>query len=99
MIPPDIDFEWNANKAAANLKKHGVSFDEAVSAFEDEWALVVDDPEHSDDEPRQILIGYSDHHRLVFVSFTRRADNLIRLIGARKADEQERNDYEENNRF
>ncbi len=96
---PNIDFEWNAAKAAANLKKHGVSFAEAVTAFADEWAFVTDAPEHSGDEPRQILIGYSDHNRLVFVSFTRRADNLIRLIGARKADVEERKDYEENSRF
>lgn len=98
-MQPDPEFEWNATKAAANLKKHGISFAEGATAFEDEFAMVVDDPTHSDDEPRQILIGYSEKSRLVFVSFIVRGANRIRLISVRKADAQERRDYEENTRF
>lgn len=60
---------------------------------------MVDDPEHSEAESRQILVGYSDHQRLVFVSFMQRADDLIRIISARKADAPERDDYEKNKRF
>lgn len=94
-----FDFEWNAAKASANLKKHGVSFEEAMTAFEDEFARVLDDEEHSEEEPRQILIGYSEKNRLLFVSFMYRAENLIRILSARKADSQERQDYEEGARF
>lgn len=99
MSPLIFNFEWNAAKAAANAKKHGVRFEEAAMAFADPFALVVDDPEHSEEEPRQILMGYSDHRRLLFVSFVPRADELIRIISARKAVAQEIDDYEKNNRF
>jgi uncharacterized protein len=99
MPHPIFNFEWNATKAAANLKNHSVDFDEAATAFEDPFALVVDDHEHSQDEPRRILIGYSDHRRLLFVSFVHRADDLIRIISARRAGAQELDDYEKNNRF
>ncbi len=69
MLQPLFSFEWNKTKAAANVRKHRVHFEEAAMAFADRWALVTDDPEHAEDEPRQILIGYSDRHRLLFVSF------------------------------
>jgi uncharacterized DUF497 family protein len=99
MLQTHFDFEWNAAKASANLKKHGVSFEEGATAFEDEFARVLDDEEHSEEEPRQILIGYSERNRLLFVSFMYRAENLVRIISARKADSQECQDYEENARF
>jgi uncharacterized protein len=99
MPQPLFIFEWNKAKAVANLKKHRVRFEEAVTAFADQWALVIEDPEHSEAEPRQILIGYSDRHRLLFVSFVQRTPEKVRIISARKADAQEHTDYEENNRL
>jgi uncharacterized DUF497 family protein len=99
MSPPPFSFEWNRAKAAANVRKHHIRFEEAATTFVDRWALVIDDPEHSADEPRQILIGYSDRRRLLFVSFVQRSDERIRIVSARKADAQERADYEEKNRF
>lgn len=89
-----MEFEWNLNKAASNLLKHGVSFDEACTVFED--ALYVDfyDPDHSYDEHRYIIVGQSAWNRLLIVSYTER-DNVIRLISARKATRKERETYEE----
>jgi uncharacterized protein len=92
-----IEFEWNANKAAANLKKHGVAFEEAATVFADGLACIFDDDEHSQDEPREIIIGHSEKNRLVLVSFTERSDR-IRIISARRATKKERRDYEENQR-
>jgi len=97
MPDPSYNFEWNAAKAAANLKKHGVSFEEGATAFEDNYAYIQDDELHSDEEPRQNLIGYSKRNRLVVVSFTPRASNLIRIISVRKAMPSERGWYEETN--
>jgi uncharacterized DUF497 family protein len=82
-MPPVLNFEWNADKAAANVKKHSISFQEAATAFADELAVVVPDEGHSDDEPREILIGYSEHNRLLFVSFVQRAHDLVRIVSAR----------------
>ncbi len=90
-----IEFEWNSEKAQFNLKKHGVSFEEAQTAFDDEFARIFDDPDHSLDEHREILIGQSEKNRLIFVSYTERESNRIRLISARKADAEERTVYEE----
>lgn len=94
-----FSFEWNKAKAAANVRKHRVHFEEAATVFADRWALMVDDPEHAEDEPRQILIGFSDRHQLLFVFFVQRSDDRIRIISARIADAQERADYEEKSRF
>ncbi len=94
-----LNFEWNAEKAAVNLSKHGVSFEEAATSIADDFAYVITDEQHSEDEPREILIGYSYRHRLLFVSFVLRAPNLIRIVSARKANPKERRDYEENTRF
>jgi uncharacterized DUF497 family protein len=95
MPHPVFDFEWNGVKAAANLKKHGVSFAEGATAFEDEYAYIQDDELHSDEESRQILLGYSASNRLVIVSFTALTPNLIRIISVRKATPKERGWYEE----
>jgi len=87
-------FEWDPAKAVANVERHGVSFEEAVSVFQDRLAEVHPDPDHSDSEPRQVLIGHSAQRRLLLVAFTDR-QGKIRLISARKATRRERRDYEE----
>lgn len=86
-------FEWNQEKAAGNIKKHGVSFDEAVTVFWDENALIINDPDHSEDEDRFILLGMSENLRLLVVIHCERG-NTIRLISARTATKQERKQYE-----
>jgi uncharacterized protein len=88
---------WHPHKARANWKKHRVHFAEASTVFQDPHAQIMDDPDHSDDEYRQIIIGYSNKNRLLFVSFHERDDGAIRLISARKADSQEHKVYEEEN--
>ena len=89
-------FEWNKRKASENLRKHGVSFEEATSAFLDENARVIPDPEHSDDDDRFILLGLSVRIRLlVVVHCYREQDDTIRIISARKADRSERRQYSE----
>ena len=90
----DPTFEWDRRKANANLRKHGVSFEEAKSAFLDENARVIPDPEHSDEEERFVLLGLSVRLRLlVVVHCYRESDDLIRIISARKADRSERTQY------
>ncbi len=69
MTQPTIEFEWSTDKAAHNLKKHGGSLEEAASAFDDDHALIFNDEWHDEDEPREILVGYSIKNRLLFVSF------------------------------
>ena len=87
-------FEWDPRKAVANLRKHGVSFDEAATAFGDPFGIVVDDPRHSTEEMRVALLGESESNRLLAVMFTERGDR-IRLISARKATRREHRHYEE----
>ena len=92
----ELTFEWNSRKAAENRRKHNVSFEEARSAFLDDNARVIADPEHSDDEDRFILLGLSVQLRLlVVVHCYREAENLIRIISARKAAPSERRQYSE----
>ncbi len=86
-------FEWDRRKAQSNLRKHGVSFDEAVTVFYDPLAATVDDPDHSAGEQRFITIGYSSRHRLLVVSHTERA-GAIRIINARRATARERKRHE-----
>lgn len=88
-------FEWDAAKASANIKKHGVSFEEASTVFDDPIAAIFDDEDHSIEEQREIIVGHSNQNRLLIVSFTERHDK-IRIISARKANKRERKDYEEN---
>lgn len=89
-----LAFEWGSRKASANRKKHGVSFEEASSAFSDEHALVIADPDHSDDEDRFVLLGLSSALRLVVVIHCfRERDDVIRIISARKASRTERSHY------
>ena len=87
-------FEWDRQKASANLEKHGVAFEEALTVFRDPLAKLHDDPDHSVSEPRQILIGHSTHGRLLLVAFTDR-QGTIRVISARKTNRRERRAYEE----
>lgn len=89
-----MEFEWDKKKAKANLSDHKVSFDEAKTVFADPLYIDFYDPDHSDDEDRYIVIGKSQRHRILIVSYTER-DNKIRLISARKATRKEREDYEE----
>lgn len=90
----DLRFEWDAAKAAANLKKHGIGFDEARSVFADERAKLIADPEHSEDEDRFILLGLSARLRLLVVCHCYRSkSSTIRIISARKATAAESRYY------
>jgi uncharacterized DUF497 family protein len=92
----EITFEWNSRKASENKRKHGVSFDEAKSAFLDENARLIPDTENSEDENRFVLLGLSIQLRLLLVCHCYRAgDNVIRIISVRKADKSERRQYAE----
>lgn len=89
------EFEWDDEKAQSNLKKHGVSFDEGATIFNDPGIATISDPDHSDDEERFISIGMSVIRRLLAVIHTFRKER-IRLISARKATKAERKNYENN---
>lgn len=89
-----LEFEWDDAKAKANRKKHGVSFEEASSVFGDSLSVTIDDPLHSDEEDRYVILGESDRRRLLVVVFTDRG-NKLRIISARIATRRERKDYEE----
>jgi uncharacterized protein len=87
-------FAWNQAKAAENLRKHGVSFDEGRTAFADENARLKHDPDHSQEEDRFILLGFSAKLRLLIVCHAyRENDEVIRIISARKATPNERKQY------
>ena len=90
----NLSFEWDERKSVANAKKHGVSFDEAKLVFVDERAKLIDDPDHSCDEDRFVLLGLSGALRLLLVCHCYRGDgNVIRIISARKATTQESKSY------
>jgi uncharacterized DUF497 family protein len=89
-----LNFEWDTNKAKTNIKKHGVSFDEAKSVFYDEYAIQYYDPEHSDSEDRFILLGNSFQLNTVVVCHCfREEETIVRIISARKADKDEEQVY------
>ena len=88
------NFEWDPEKAEANLSKHAVSFAEAVTAFGDPLSMNMPDPDHSETEQRFIVLGMSDRYRLLVVSYTERPPRT-RIISARLATRQERRQYEE----
>ncbi len=91
---PNLRFDWDAHKDAQNRRKHGVSFAEAETVFSDDHALLVDDPNHSDDEDRLVLLGLSARLRaLVVVHCYREQEAVIRIISARKATGKERGLY------
>ena len=89
------EFEWDAQKAAENLKKHGVAFDEALTVFADLLANIFDDPDHSVDERRFITIGLSTKQRLLFVAHADRGGERIRIISARRATRGEKHAYKD----
>ncbi|ETX03983.1 MAG: hypothetical protein ETSY2_31445 [Candidatus Entotheonella gemina] len=89
-----MEFEWDESKARPNLSKHGVSFDEARTVFDDPLYIDFYDPDHSDDEDRYLIIGLSQQRRLLIMSYTERSDRT-RLISAREATRRERETYEE----
>lgn len=87
-------FEWDKKKANENIRKQGVSFEEAMTVFEDSDFLIFSDPFHSLHEQRFIIIGQSKLQRVLLVAYTQRG-NTTRLISARKATHSERKEYEE----
>jgi len=90
-----IKFEWDENKNVINLKKHKISFDEAKTVFYDEEARIIDDPEHSEEEERFILLGLSEKANLLVVCHCYRvSDTVIRIISARKATKTETKQYQ-----
>ena len=90
-----LRFTWHPPKAAANRRKHGVAFEEAQTVFSDDAALLLDDPDHSADEERYLLLGLSATLRLLLVVHCYRAeDGVIHLISARKATRSERAQYD-----
>jgi hypothetical protein len=89
-----MEFEWDEEKAAANFAKHGVSFEEAKTVFDDPLYVDFYDPDHSFDEHRYIIIGESQQRQLLIVSYTER-DDIVRLISAREVTRSERETYEE----
>ena len=89
-----LSFEWDEEKAKANLKKHRVGFDEATTVLNDSFSITIPDPDHSVDEQRYIDIGISDNGRVLVVVYTERGSN-IRIISCRKATPSERKLYEE----
>ncbi len=91
-----MKFQWDSRKSASNLRMHGVSFSEAITVFKDPLALIFDDIIHSEQEHREIIIGYSVLRHVILVCFTERPENAIRIFSARKATRLEQNEYEEN---
>lgn len=89
-----MEFEWDAGKAAANVVKHRVSFEEAATVFGDPLGRIVADPRHSSEEERSVLLGVSHRRRLLVVMYVDRG-KALRIISARKATRRERRNYEE----
>lgn len=92
-----LEFEWDAEKSAANLRKHGVSFEEAASVFNDLHATAYEDPDHSTGEKRCLTVGASAQGRLLIVAYADRGER-IRIINARRVTRRERDLYEEEDR-
>ena len=90
-----LRFEWDKRKAQENRRKHGVSFQEAETVFYDDYALFADDPDHSSDEERFVIMGLSSSLRTLVVCHCYRSDDdVIRIITARRAGSEEQNDYQ-----
>jgi uncharacterized DUF497 family protein len=87
-------FEWDQRKAASNTRRHGVSFEEALTVFANPLARIFDDEDQPAEERREVIVGHSLQDRLLVICFTER-EGAIRIISARKATENERKDYEE----
>ena len=94
IIIDSLRFEWDENKNNTNKRKHKVSFEEAKTVFEDVEALVIDDPDHSEEEERFIILGFSSKANLLVVCHCYRMDDtVIRIISARKATTRESKQY------
>ena len=94
-----INFEWDENKNKINKNKHGISFEEAKTVFCDEFAILFDDPDHSEEEERFLIIGTTNKEKICIVSHCyREKDSIVRIISARKATKTERKIYNENQR-
>jgi uncharacterized DUF497 family protein len=91
----NVKVDWDQNKAEQNLKKHGISFEVAITAFDDPFALITLDEKHSKSEKREWLLGQSDSGVLVVIFTVRKPGNIFRLISARKANRKERKQYEQ----
>jgi uncharacterized DUF497 family protein len=89
------EFEWDLAKAESNLRKHGVSFEEATTAFADRRAVFRDDLAHSEEEDRFLIIGCSKNDRILIVAYTYRTADIVRVISARPVTNAERRLYEE----
>jgi uncharacterized DUF497 family protein len=89
-----LQFEWDEKKAKINKRKHGITFEEATTAFADELSITIDDPLHSEDENRLILIGQSKRFKTLIVIHVEKRES-IRIISARKATKHEQKFYEE----
>lgn len=90
-----MKFEWDESKKISNFEKHGISFDEAKTIFDNPLAVIFDDPQHSIGEIREIIIGHSAQNQLIMVAFTERS-GVIRIVSARLANRREANNYERN---
>ncbi len=90
-----LSFEWDPKKEAANRQKHGVSFFQAATVFQDELARLILDPDHSEHEERLILMGMSSDQKVLVVHHCERYADVIRIFSARKATRAERRQYEE----
>ena len=89
-----LKFEWDPNKNETNIKKHGLSFETAKEVFYDELAILFDDPDHSDDEERFLIIGETKTEQICIVSHCYRdSENIIRIISARRATKMEQRAY------
>lgn len=89
-----MNFAWDSRKAALNEAKHGVTFEEAKTVFDNPLAVIFDDETHSADEARELVIGHSQRNRILIISFVERSE-AVRIISARPATRKERKDYEE----
>jgi uncharacterized protein len=90
----DLRFDWDPRKAAANRRKHGVSFEEASTVFADEHALLLDDPDHSSEEDRFVILGMGHLLRVLVVCHCyRESEEVVRIISARRASRQESQEY------
>ena len=91
-----IRFEWDSRKERRNQQKHGIGFAEASTVFSDTLSITISDPDHSDDEERWVILGFSHRQRLLVVVHTEHDDQqIVRIISARSADRDERRAYEQ----
>ena len=96
LIINDLSFEWDIVKSSANIKRHGISFESAATAFFDVYGILLLDDTHSDEEERFVLLGCNEGNELLVVSHCNYADERIRIISARKATKRETGEYRRN---